>query len=116
MKTNIADKICLIIMILLPITALLYLYYILETYTQTVHNECGFFVSAYAVACLIALMILFLKSRKKGIRYAVVAALSLLVLLFVLCIAEKIPFCVQCDQVTAEELGFLTYWIPPCDA
>lgn len=114
MKANIADKIRLIIMILLPITALGYLYYSLETYNQVVHNESGFFVCIYAFACMMAEATMWMLSRKKGTRYTVIALIALVILLFVWYVGEKIPFCVECDHVTAEDLGFLTYWITPC--
>lgn len=109
-----ADWIRLIIMILLPFTALGLLYYKLETYTQVVHNDAGALVSAYAVACFVAVSVLWGKSFKKGAGFGVVAIAALLVLSFVFYVGEKIPFCVECDHITAEDLGFLTYWIPPC--
>ena len=106
---------CLIIMILLPLTALGLLYYCLETYSQTVHNDSGTLVGAHAVGCLIINFILWLKNRKQGRIFSIIAAASLVLLVFVLFVAEKIPFCVECDRVTAEELGFLTRWITPID-
>ena len=38
---------------------------------------------------------------------------STVVLAFVLYTGSRIPFCVECDQVTAEDLGFLIHWIRP---
>ena len=108
--------ICLIIMILLPLTALGYLYYSLETYHRVVHSDAGFLVGAHAAGCLIINFILWLKNRKQGRIFSVIAAAMLVLLIFVLWVASKIPFCVECDQVTAEDLGFLTHWITPVDA
>lgn len=110
-----SEIISMAVMILLPVTALGLLYYCLETYTKTVHNESGLLVGAYALICVAANIVLWVKNRKRGKRYTVIAALSLAVLIFVLIIAEKIPFCVECDQVTKEDLGFLTHWIPPLE-
>ncbi len=108
--------ICLIIMILLPLTALGLLYYCLETYAQTVHNDSGFLLGMHAAGCIAVNFILWLKNRREGKIFSIVAVFSLLALAFTLYVAEKIPFCVECDHVTAEELGFLTYWITPIDA
>lgn len=108
-----ADWMRLIAMILLPLTALAYLYYSLETYTLVVHNDAGFLISVYVAACLFALVVLWEKSRGRGMRFNVMAVAALMVLMFVFAVAQKIPFCVECDHVTAEELGFLTRWIPP---
>ena len=107
--------ICLMTMIFLPLTALGLLYYCLETYSQTVHNDSGFIIGLHAVGFLIINFILWLKNRKQGRIFSVIAALSLLLLIFVLFVAEKIPFCVECDRVKAEDLGFLTHWITPMD-
>jgi len=116
MKRSKGEIISIIIMILLPLSALGLLYYSLETYTRTVHNDSGFLVGAHAIGCIAVTAVLWLKLRKKGKKFTVIAAISLAVLAFVLIVAEKIPFCVECDQVTKEDLGFLTYWIPPMDA
>ena len=110
-----SEIISMAVMILLPVTALGLLYYCLETYTKTVHNDSGFFVGAYALICIAVNIILWAKNRKKGREYTVIAAVSLVLLIGVLIIAEKIPFCVECDQVTKEDLGFLTHWIPPLE-
>ena len=111
MKRNIS----LIIMILLPMTALALLYYCLETYTQTVHNDSATLVGAHALGCIIVNFVLWLKMRRKGKIFSVIAACALFLLIFVLWVAGKIPFCVECDQVTKEDLGFLTHWIPPLE-
>ena len=108
--------ICLMIMILLPLTALGLLYYCLETYSQTVHNDSSFIIGLHAIGCLIINFILWLKNRKQGRIFSAIAAATLVLLIFVLWVASKIPFCVECDQVTAEDLGFLTCWITPIDA
>lgn len=116
MKLGKGEIISIIIMILLPISALGLLYYSLETYTRTVHNDSGFLVGAHAIGCMVVTVVLWMKLRKRGKKFTVIAAISLAVLAFVLIVAEKIPFCVECDQVTAQDLGFLIHWIKPCGA
>lgn len=116
MKRSKGEIFSMLVMILLPLTALGYLYYSLETYYRTVHSDAGFLVGLHALGCIAVNFILWLKMRKKGKAFSVIAALSLLVLAFVLYTAEKIPFCVECDQVTAQDLGFLIHWIKPCGA
>ena len=115
MKRARGEIVSLIAMILIPLTALGLLYYCLETYTRFVHNDSGTFVGAYTILCMAANIILWVKNRRKGKIFTVIAAVSLLLLAGVLLISGKIPFCVECDQVTAEDLGFLTRWIPPMD-
>lgn len=105
--------ISLIVMILLPLTALGLLYFCLETYTQTVHNDSSTIIGLHALGCIAVNFILWLKSRRCGKIFSIIAFFSLILLVFVLWVAGKIPFCVECDQVTQEDLGFLTRWIPP---
>ena len=103
----------LIVMILLPLTALGLLYCCLETYTQTVHNDSSTLIGLHALGCIAVNFILWLKNRRRGKIFSIAALFSLILLVFVLWVAGKIPFCVECDQVTKEDLGFLTHWIPP---
>ena len=102
-----------IVMIILPLSALGFLFYSLETYHKTVHSDAGFTVGLHALGCMAVNIILWLKMRKKGKAFSIIAAFSLVALAFVLYTAEKIPFCVECDQVTADDLGFLIHWITP---
>lgn len=97
MKRSKGEIISMLIMILLPLTALGFLYYSLETYGQTVHNDSGTLVGAHAAGCLIVNFILWLKNRRKGKIYSIIAACALFLLIFVLWVASKIPFCVECD-------------------
>ena len=116
MKYGRGDIVRMVIMVLMPVLALGYLYYSLETYHRVVHSDAGFLVGACALGCIVVNFILWLKNRRKGKLFSIIAVFSLLVLAFVLYTAEKIPFCVECDQVTAQDLGFLIHWIKPCGA
>ena len=116
MKRSKGEIISIIIMILLPLTALGYLYYCLETYTQVVHNDSGTLAGAHAVGCMVVNFILWMKMRRKGRIFSIIAAAALFLLIFVLWVASKIPFCVECDHVTADDLGFLIHWIEPYGA
>ena len=98
---------------LIPLSALALALYCLETYDQVVHNDSGFFVCGY---CILAFLISFPSwlLAKKSIRCATaIWIVSTVILAFVFYVGMKIPFCVECDRVTAEDLGFLTYWITP---
>jgi len=115
LKRSKGEIIGMVFMILLPLTALGILYYCLETYTQTVHNDSSAVIGIHAAGCIVVNLILWLRMRKKGKIFSIIAACSLVLLICVLWVESKIPFCVECDQVTAEDLGFLTHWIPPLD-
>lgn len=57
------------------------------------------------------------EKEKLYVSWAVIlcAVLSMVVCVGVYIIAEKIPHCVECDHITAEELGFLSRWIKGID-
>ena len=54
------------------------------------------------------------KDSFKAYKYVFGACAVVLILVFYL--GNKIPFCVECDQTTAKDLGILTYWIKPIDS
>ena len=101
------------ILCLIPISAIGLLLYCLETYNNVVHNESGLLVCAYAVMAFVLSSVISLCNRKSIKRLAVIWIISTAILVFVFYTGAKIPFCVVCDRVTADELGFLIYWIQP---
>ena len=52
-------------------------------------------------------------SLKKFFAIFFLCLIPLAMLAFVFYVGNKIPFCVVCEEVTAEDLGFLTHWISP---
>ena len=93
----------------MPLSAAALTLYCLETYDNTVHNESSAVVCGY---CLLMLLLsVAVWRRTKGV--TALWILSALILAFVYYVGCKIPFCVVCDQVTAEDLGFLIHWIQP---
>ena len=98
---------------LIPLSALALALYCLETYDQVVHNDSGFFVCGYCILAFLFSFPIWLLA-KKTVRYAtVIWIVSTVILAFVFYVGTIIPFCVECDKVTAEDLGFLIYWIKP---
>lgn len=98
---------------LLPLSAVAYLIYSLETYNSVVHNDCGALICFYCAISFIASLIIWRKN-KSTIKYTTfIFIASTLILCGVFYIGNKIPFCVVCDHVTAEDLGFLVHWISP---
>ena len=94
----------------LPLTALLFLLYCLETYTG--HSDTSFWVCLYSIFALAACTFLWLLTKSTVPNSTALWFLSVAVLVFVFYAASKIPFCTVCDHTTAEELGFLVRWIP----
>ena len=98
---------------LISLSTLAVLFHALETYNEVVHNEASFYVTAYAIAAIVISTIIWRKNRIARKHLSVVWFLSLLIMGFVYYAGNKIPFCVECDHVTAEDLGFLIHWIQP---
>ena len=98
---------------LIPISALALTLYCLETYDQVVHNESGLLVCAYGLLSLLICTRIWLRARKENRYMTLFFLLAAAVLVFVVYVGTKIPFCVVCDRVTAEDLGFLIHWIQP---
>ena len=105
-----------ILLCLLPLSAAAYLFYCLETYYSVVHNDSGFIVCTYSILVFLITLILWLKNRASNKYLTVLFAVSTLILCGVFYVGNRIPFCVECDHVTAADLGFLTHWITPIDA
>lgn len=102
-------------MLILPVIAAGYLLYSLENYGRVVHSDASVMVTLVALICALFEYAIWAKSRKWHFAYTVIALLAAVVLVVVIYTAEKIPFCVECDHVTAEDLGFLTRWITPME-
>ena len=99
-----------ILFLALPLSALLFLLYCLETYTG--HTDTAFYVVLYCALALAVSAFVWHRS-KASVPYATAFWLmAATVLILTLCTAFKIPFCTVCDNTTAEELGFLIHWIP----
>ena len=105
--------ILIFILCVIPLSAIALALYCLETYYDVIHNESSFLVCCYSVIAFVFSTVIFLCLMKEK-RYCIwIWILSTIVLAFVFYVGCKIPFCVVCDQVTAEDLGFLIYWIHP---
>ena len=116
METMVKQLIRWSVMAFLPIAAIAYLFYCLETYDFVVHNDSGFAVQALSLLFMLVEFILWRKGRRQHRAYTVVAVICALLLAAVFYVGGKIPFCVECDQITAEDLGFLQYWIRPMES
>lgn len=97
----------------LPLSAVLVAFYCLTTYDLTVHNEssltvCGFCIIAFIVSTIMYFFVNY-QSRYSPLIYLG----SIAVLAFVFYVGSKIPFCVVCEGITEEDLGFLSFWITP---
>ena len=103
------------VMLLLPVSAAAYLLYSLETYDRVVHSDASTAVSLIAMICAFIEYKLWRRGRKQHKAFTVIAIFAAMVLIGVMYVAGKIPFCVECDQVTADDLGFLTHWITPME-
>lgn len=103
----------IIIQCLLPLSAVAYLLYCLETYESVVHNDCTFYIWGYCFFAFIFSLVLWLNNRKTQKYSTLIFIPSSFILCGVIYVANKIPFCVVCDHVTAEDLGFLIHWIKP---
>ena len=106
----------LIVSVLLTLSAAALLLYELETYYEVTHNEVAFSVCFYTALVALITGVLFYKNRDSFKAYKYVCAICAVILILVFYLGNKIPFCVDCDQTTAEELGILTYWIKPVEA
>lgn len=102
-----------LLLCLIPISALALTLYCLETYDQVVHNESGLLVCGYSLLAFLICTCIWLRVRKSNRHLTAIWFLAAAVLVFVFYMGTKIPFCVVCDQVTAEDLGFLIHWIQP---
>ena len=94
----------------LPLSALLFLLYCLETYTA--HTDTSFYVCLYCIVAFAVSVLVWRRSKASVPHATVIWAVSTAVLVFTFCTAAKIPFCTVCDSTTAEELGILIHWIP----
>lgn len=97
----------------IPLAMLGNLYVSLETYNEVTHNECGFLLCVESIVAFVICTVIARCNRRRGRAIRIAWIASALVLAFVFYVGNKIPFCVECDQVTAEDLGFLTHWITP---
>lgn len=102
-----------IILCAIPLSALALVFYCLETYNEAVHNESSFFVCGYSVIAFIISTLIWHRTKKTNRGATVTWIISAVVLMLVFYVGSKIPFCVVCDRVTAEDLGFLIHWIQP---
>ena len=98
---------------LIPLVMLAFLYFDLETYKEITHNECGAFLCIESALAFVVCSVIALCNRRRGKAILITWVASTLVLAFVFYVGNKIPFCVVCEDVTAEDLGFLTHWIAP---
>ena len=99
---------------LIPLAMLALLYFNLETYyDEGAHNECGTLLCIDAAIAFVVCSVIALCNRRRGKAILITWVASTLVLAFVFYVGNKIPFCVVCEEVTAEDLGFLTHWISP---
>lgn len=98
---------------LIPLIMLAFLYFDLETYKEITHNECGAFLCIESALAFVICSVIALCNRRRGKAILITWVASTLVLAFVFYVGNKIPFCVVCEEVTAEDLGFLTHWISP---
>ena len=96
--------------LILPLSALLFLLYCLETYT--VHHDTNFYVCLYSIFALAAVTFLWRSTKITLSHSTTIWVLAAAVLVFVFYTASKIPLCPVCDRTTAEDLGFLIRWIP----
>lgn len=97
----------------IPISALALVLYCLETYYAVVHNESSLLVCGYCIIAFIVSTFIWCRIKKTNKRSTVIWIISTAALVFTFYVGSKIPFCVVCDQVTAEDLGFLIHWIQP---
>lgn len=102
-------------MLILPVIAAGYLLYSLENYGRVVHSDASMMVTLVALICAFFEYAIWARCRKRHFAYTAIALLAAVVLVIVIYIAGKIPFCVEYDHVTAEDLGFLTRWIAPME-
>lgn len=97
----------------IPISALALVFRCLETYYETVHNESSFLVCSYSIIAFAVSTFIWFRVKKANRYSTPIWILSAMILVFVFYVGSKIPFCVVCDGVTAEDLGFLIHWIQP---
>lgn len=102
-----------VILCLLPLSAVSILFYCLETYNSVVHNDCGTLICFYCIISFIISLIIWKRIKSKWRFMTCIFVVSTLILCAVFYVGNKIPFCVECDHVTAEDLGFLQHWISP---
>lgn len=103
----------MIALCLLPLSLVAYLFYSLETYNSVTHNECGASICMCSVIAFLISLYLWNRIQKTAKYATAIFIVSSLILCGVYYVGTKIPFCVICDGVTAEDLGFLTHWIDP---
>lgn len=105
--------ISLAIIILLTLSAVAFLLYNLETYSEIVHGEESTLVCGYAIVISLITGLIYIKKRNSFRSYKAIYAVCAVVLFLVFLLGRKIPFCVECEQTTSRELGILRFWIKP---
>lgn len=103
----------LIIIILLTLSAIAFLIYNLETYYKIAHDEESALVCIYTIFVALITGLIYVKKRNSFRIYTLIYVVCAILLFFVLILGRKIPFCVECEQTTAQELGILRFWIKP---
>lgn len=98
---------------IIPISAVTLVIYCLETYYETVHNESSFLIMIYCFIAFIVSTIIWINIRKEHRCVTIIWIISTVMLILAFYVGNKIPFCVECDRVIAEDLGFLIHWIRP---
>lgn len=98
---------------IIPLSALALTLYCLETYYEVVHSEASILVCGYSVLAFAVSTLIWYRMKTVSRCSTVIWIVSTIVLVFVFYVGSKIPFCVVCDHVTAEDLGFLIHWIQP---
>lgn len=103
----------LAIIILLTLSAVAFLIYNLETYYEFVHGDQSTLVCAYTIFIALVTGLIYMTRRNSFRSYKTVYAVCSVILFLVFLLGRRIPFCVECEQTTARELGILRFWIKP---
>ena len=80
-----------------------------DLYTYAPHYEGG--AGLISLICLIVCLTGFVRTARRRQKRMFVWLLSLAICTGALILAEQIPFCPECDQVSREDLGILRHWI-----
>lgn len=79
-----------------------------DLYTYAPHYEGA--AGLVSLICLIVCLTGLVRTARRQ-KKALVWLLSVAICMSALILAERIPFCPECDQVSHEDLGILRYWI-----
>lgn len=60
-----------VILCMLPLSAVIFLFYCLETYNSIVHNDSGFFVCLYSVFMFIVSLIIWIKNTAEDLGFLI---------------------------------------------